>query len=354
MKKTVLLFIGAGTLLATACHKTTTTTTANVTETEVLTDFVQKIALPQYQDLQDKATVLNNAVIALNSNTTNANLDAARTAWRNVRTSWEQCEGFLIGPVEDDNYDPNMDTWPVDYLQLDSFITNSTSFSAATVQGLGQSLRGFHPLEFILWGKSGLATADSISASQKQYMTGLSQDILSTVTALNSSWAASGSNFQSQVINAGGGSTLYTTRQEALLAIAAGMADICDEVGNGKMYEPFAAYDSNKSESPFSHNSMTDFTSNIRGAQNVYSCTYNSATGASLSSFVSSRNLSLDNKIKQQYAAALTALGNVSVNFETAIYSQRTQLQNAMNAIKTLQATLDGDLKAFIISYVKD
>ena len=46
--------------------------------------------------------------------------------------------------------------------------------------------------------------------------------------------------------------------------------------------------------------------------------------------------------------------GNVTVNFETAIYTQRTQLQNAMDAIMTLQGTIDGELKDFINTNVKN
>ena len=353
MKQTFLLLATASVSLF-ACRKAADTNTATATSTAVVSSFVNTIALPQYQSLQDKATALNTAVTTLSTTPTAANLAAAQQAWRATRAAWETCEGFLIGPVEDDNYDPNMDTWPVDYLQLDSLISSSTSFSVATVQGLGQSLRGFHPLEFILWGQSGNATVDSISAKQKQYMVGLSQDILNTVTALNTSWAVSGGDFQAVVLTAGTGSTRYTTRKDAMLAMVAGIADICDEVGGGKIYEPFTSRDSTKTESPFSHNSMTDFVNNIKGAQNVYLCTFNGTAGVSLSNFVSQNNLSLDNNIRSRFATAIAALGNVTGTFESAINNQRTQLQIAMDAINALKASLDGDLKTYVQTYVKD
>ena len=354
MKK-LLLYPFAGCMLALSCHRpNNNNNTTTVTETQVINDFVAKVVLPQYQALQDKATALNNAVNTFNTTPNGANLSAARTAWRETRACWENCEGFLIGPVEDDNYDPNMDTWPVDYLQLDSFIANSSSFSVGTVAALSQSLRGFHPLEYILWGKDGNVAVEDISSRQHQYMVALAQDVLNNCTALNLSWVASGGNFQVQFLTAGTGSTRYTTKKDALLALAAGMAEICGEVGEGKMLEPFQLMDSTKTESPFSHNSMTDFTNNIKGAQNVYLCTVNGANGSSLSNLVSQKNLSLDNKIKTQFAAAIAALGNVTVSFESALYTQRTQLQTAMTAITNLEETLDGDLKTFIITYVKD
>ena len=355
MKHSFILLATASALGLFACRKpSASVTTTTATSKEVITDFVNKVALPQYATLLSKATTLNTAINTLNTTPTNANLLAARTAWQEVRSSWEQCEGFLLGPVEDDNYDPNMDTWPVDYAQLDSFITNSTSFTENTIAGLNQSLRGFHPLEYILWGRTGSNTIDSITNKQKQYMVGLSHDILTNVTNLNNSWAASGGNFQALVLNAGPGSTRYTSRQEALLALVSGMSSICEEVGTGKIFEPFNLVDSTKTESPFSHNSMTDFTNNIRGAQNVYLCSYNGQSGVSMSTLIAAKNLALDNKIKDQFTAAITALNNVTVPFETAIHTQRTQLQNAMDAINNLHATLDGDAKTFVQTYVTD
>jgi putative iron-regulated protein len=182
----------------------------------------------------------------------------------------------------------------------------------------------------------------------------LSQDMLNGINNLNNSWAVTGGNFQAQLLTAGSGSTRFTTRQEAILAIVAGMADICGEVGDGKIKDPYDLRDSAKTESPFSHNSMTDFQNNIMGAQNVYLCTYGGAQGTSLSNLVAGRNLSLDTRIKQQFASAIAALQQVTVSFESALYSQRTQLQNAMTAITTLQETLDGELKPFVQNYVKD
>ncbi len=355
MKKTSILFFTATILLSASCHKPkTTTTTAAVSETQITSDFVSKIALPQYQDLQTKAATLNTAINNLNTSATDADLTAAREAWRDMRATWEQCEGFLLGPVEDDNYDPNMDTWPVDYLQLDSFIYSSSSFDAATIQNLSQSLRGFHPIEFILWGKNGNATAASITAKQKQYMVGLSKDLLASATALNNSWAVTGGNFQAQVLNAGTGSARFATKQELFIAILSAMSGICEEVAGGKIAEPFNTSDSTKTESPFSHNSITDFTNNIIGSRNVYTCTYGNVSGQSLSALVAGKNISLDNKIRSQYTTAINALGNVTVSFETAVITQRTQLQNAMDAISSLQETLDGELKVFIMTNVKD
>lgn len=111
------------TLVLGACHKSSdsgSTESFTSVESDVISDFVNKTAIPQYDSLVSTGKTLTTAVSNLNSNATDANLQAAQAAWRNMRTVWERCEGFLIGPVESYDYDPNSDTWPTDYHQMDS------------------------------------------------------------------------------------------------------------------------------------------------------------------------------------------------------------------------------------------
>jgi uncharacterized iron-regulated protein len=99
---------------------------------------------------------------------------------------------------------------------------------------------------------------------------------------------------------------------------------------------------------------VIDFTNNLIGARTVYLCNYNGVTGSSMSSYVASRNIQLDNKIKDQFAAAIAAMGNITATFEVAVHTQRNQIQAAMTAINTLQTTLDGDLKTYVQTYGTD
>lgn len=351
MKKLIYLSLSIISIAAFSCNKAKQDTTV-VDETIVLQDFVQKIALPQYQNLNANATDLYNSVLQLNNNMTDSNLEVAKLAWRNTRQSWEQCEGFLFGPIEDDNYDPNMDTWPVDYVQLDSLMASNNPLQYADIQLVTLSLRGFHPLEYILWGKNGNAHAADITARKKQYMVSLAEDILSNTAKLKDSWSST-VNFQNEILLAGKGSSRYKTRQEVFMAITGALVDICGEVGSGKISEPFVARDSSITESPFSHNSITDFRNNIIGAQNVYLCSFKTQ-GVSLSNLVASKNVSLDNQIKTKFATAINSLNSVSVTFEQAIYLQPTQLQNCITALADLEDILDGQLKPFITKYIKD
>jgi predicted lipoprotein len=347
----------AGAVLATSSCKKDNPASTNISstlETQVLTDFSNDLVNPNYQDIQAKAAIMLTAVNTFNTTSTDANLIAAQTAWKNTRASWESCEGYLFGPVEDNNYDPDMDDWPVNKVDLDSLLASSNPLSVDDITPLTTTLKGFHAIEYLIFGVGGTAKAANITARQKVYLGSLAQSLYNTTTALRNSWDPAQSNFTAQVVTAGSGSTRFTTRQAAFLALVGAMADICNEVADSKMQTPFAAQDSTLDESSFSHNSTIDFTNNITGVLNAYLSKYNSTGGHSLSELVRTKNTSLDNTIQTQINAAIGSFATITQPYEQAIYIQQNQIKAVQTAIHTLKATLEGDLTTFIQTNIKD
>ncbi|MEO8772117.1 MAG: imelysin family protein [Ferruginibacter sp.] len=350
--------------LFTACNKNDgndTTTDFNTTKDAAISDFVNKVALPGYAELKTRATTLNTAITVLNTTTTDENLTTAKTAWKELRVTWERCEGFLFGPIEDDNYDPQTDTWPVNFNDMDALLANnSQGLTITDVSTFPDALKGYHPIEYILWGEGGTRTAVSLTAREKEYMVSLSALLNTAAQDLNTSWDAAGGNYANKFLTAGqSGNTTFTTKQAALLALVQGMVDICGEVGDGKMKDPYDLYQTNQVlaaqsvESPFSGNSVIDFRNNITGAFNVYLGKFN-ADGTGLNDLVKIKNSSLDADIQAKFNAAIGSFDAITLPYEQAIGSQRTQCANAMTAINALSAKLDSDLRAFIVTNITD
>ncbi|HWB27941.1 MAG TPA: imelysin family protein [Chitinophagaceae bacterium] len=339
----------------TSCHKASQspgdTDDQPVTEQQVLTDFTNNVALSSYLKLSIAAASLNTAIQTLDNTPTDDNLQAARNDWKSMREIWEQSEGFLFGPVEDNDYDPNMDTWPTDYTQMDSLLASSNPLEVSDIQNLTLSLRGYHPIEYIIFGDHGSRKAADITARQKKYMISLSADLTNTCNALYLSWSSAPVNFAQQVITAGTGSSKYTTRQDIFMALAGGMIDICDEVGGGKMKEPYNAKDPQLVESPYSGNSLIDFKNNIIGAQNVY---LGVNGGKGIKDIVAAKNKALDNKLQGLFTAAINSFDGITVTYEQAILSQRVQSQQTMDAVIALKESLESDLVPFIQQNIKD
>lgn len=363
MKNTFLAILAFSTLAIglNGCSKATTnkaTATTTVTETQVLTDFANDLVNPNYEDIQAKASIMNDAVQALVANTTDTNLTTTRTAWKNTRAAWESCEGFLFGPVEDNNYDPDMDDWPVNKVDLDSLLASNNPLTVNDITPLPTTLKGFHAIEYVIFGVGSTRKAADITAREKTYLTSLAQSLYNTTTDLRNSWDPAAGNYTAQVINAGAGSTTFTTKQSVYLALVGSMSDICNEVANEKMQTPFAAKDSTLSESSFSHNSIADFTHNITGIRNAYLNSYNGSTSThTLSALVAAKNASLNNTLLSQMNAAIASfniLTSQNVSFEQAIYTQRSSITSIQATINALRATLEGDLTTFVKTNIKD
>lgn len=336
-------------------------TNLTTASSQALTDFVNVLAEPTYADFVAKATALNNAVNTLVTSPTTVNQTAAQQAWVATRVVWEQSEGFLLGPVEDNNYDPNMDTWPTDKNSIDSMLSKNPDITNASLNNVDDALKGFHPLEYYLWDFD----PTTYTNAQKNYMVALADNILDQTKALQNSWTVSG-GYANELLNPGSAASRYKTKESALEDIALKLIDICNEVGESKMPTPFklapTAPDSTLTESPYSHNSIADFKNNIQGALNSYTCAYGNKTGTSLSALVQINNRSLDNKIKSAFATAISSFNAFSnTTFEKAIYGSGTgsnpaAVNNTIKAIEDLKDLLEGSggLVEYIQTYVKD
>lgn len=360
MKKSILSALTVATLIfaIASCSKAPQNNNSPVNQTilegEVLTDFSNDLVNTNYTDINAKASLMNDAVKILVSSTTEANLATTRTAWKNTRAAWESCEGFLFGPVEDFNYDPDMDDWPVNQVDLDSLLASPNPLAVSDIEALPTTLKGFHAIEYVIFGVGGTRKASDITARQKTYLTSLAQSLYNTTTDLANSWAPTAGNYTAQVVNAGKGSITFATRQSVFLALVGSMSDICNEVANEKMQTPFAAQDSTLDESSFSHNSVTDFTNNIKGVLNAYQSKYNNAGGHNLSELVASKNTSLNNTLLSEMNAAIASFQTITTTYEKAIYIQKNQVKSVQAVINTLKNSLDGDLTDFVKVNIKD
>jgi len=314
---------------------------------EILADLAKNVCLASYEEMYAKALNLQTAVTTLLATETDANLAAAQTAWREVRAPWEQSEAWLFGPVDTDDIDPRIDTWPVDFNQLDSVLTSGSALTESYVDGLTiEALKGFHPTEYLLWGKDGNKKANAFTSQERDYLKALVANLVKLSKEVRDTWKDS---YADQLATAGAGSEEFKTRQEAFLEIADKMQKICNEVAEEKIKEPFEAEDPMLEESPFAQNSFTDFRKNIEGVMLMYQGKFGTKDGKGMEDLVREYNLSLDQKIKAAHVAALASIDAFGqVPFGEAITTRASDLQNAMDKINALKALLDDDLPKLI------
>jgi putative iron-regulated protein len=356
MKHNILLALAIAAALA-SCKKEDDPEPVSPTgdiQRDILTQFSGQIAEDLYTDLAAQTIALETSITALQGSLLQSDLDASRAAWRNARHTWEQSEAHLFGPVSTANYDPRMDTWPVNYVDLQAILANGDPLDQAYVSALEDALKGFHAIEFLLWGADGNKLPVDFTVREFEFLNALTADLNTLTGALAQSWDPDvNGNFHEDFETAGAGSTTYATKLAAFEELVNAMAGICEEVAGGKISEPFLAQDPSLEESPFAQNSLIDFTNNIRGVENVYLGRFNS-NGTGMEDLVRQHDLQLDGEIKTRIAAAIQALNNISVPFGEAIISEPVQVQNAIDAIENLESIISNELMALVQLHVTD
>lgn len=338
-------------LILSACKSTQTDPQPVQNHTPVLNATAQVI-LSTYEDLSNKAAKLQESVALLKQVPVEAHLALARQAWRDARQPWECSEGFLFGPVDQEGLDPSMDSWPVNVNDLKAVLNSSHDLTVEFLQQQEGTLKGFHTIEYLLWGEDGKKNITDFTSREFEYLEACAGALAQDAARLYELWRLEGGNYIANVINAGNGSKVYVSQKAALEEIVNALAVITDEVANGKINEPFSQKDLTLEESRFSANSKNDFANNMRSIQNIYLAQYNGKSDSdnSLSSLVKSLNPSLDTRLKEHIQKAIDDIEAIPGTFSEAVFSHRTEVQKAQQSVRDLQDLIEGEVLPLISS----
>jgi putative iron-regulated protein len=329
----------------------------------IINQSVNTVIMPTYKNLFDKADALHKAVMVLQTSTTDANLAAAQNAWVETRAPWEQSEAFLFGPVADMGLDPALDSWPVDHVQLDQVLSSTLDLTADTItENLGGGLKGFHTIEYLLWGDNTKTAADfATGARELEYLVAVSESLRNDAETLYKAWATAPAGLSEEEAETYGGfgesfrlsgkaGGRYFSQTDAVVQLINGMADICNEVGTGKIADPYSEQDVSLVESQFSFNSIQDFSDNMRSVQNIYNGSLTGASGQGLTTFVAIQNAQLDARVKYEITAAnnaiLAMVDAAKPNFRDTVLdpAYAARIEAAQAAIAKVEETLVGDV----------
>lgn len=298
-------------------------------------------------------------------------IDDICTSYKNARKYWEQSEAFLYGAASDFEIDPHIDTWPLDVPTLGEDLADDAKIArldaADGIEYARTSLTaenlGFHGIEFIFFRDGNNRSAAFFNNDEKETdsditakgeVTGREEVIFATAVAgdlrdkcfqLEVAWNANASaahksrvtecakssdDFETKVSKNGltygenltavndGNSTYNSWKKVVEEILVGGCSNICAEVADQKMGQAYRAAtgtgdaedDPNYIESPYSHNSFTDFYGNIMSIQNAL---YNnvegaSATDSSVMSYLKKYNATEAATLQTKLTAALDAL----------------------------------------------
>ncbi|WP_299568885.1 imelysin family protein [uncultured Shewanella sp.] len=334
--------------------------------TEMITNLTDDVIVAGYADLAAQGDALLLATQKLLNSTSQADLVAAQEAWKDARKPWEQGESHIFGPVDSLSIDPHLDSWPLNTTDLQTQLDSNTGFDAETIKSWNDDVQGFHTIEYLLFG-DGVADntklITELTTAEREYVIALAEVFRDYAVQLDDAWQVS---HNPQDTNAfpyadllktpgSDNNTIYSSELAVIEELINGMIGIVDEVGNGKIADPFgdslANADTSKVESQYSWNSLTDFADNIQGVRNVYHGEFTgSADKQGIIDFVAAADSTLSVRISSEIDDAILKIqaiaGSDDMPFRQAILDEagRTRVETAVTALTTLQTSLESDV----------
>ena len=312
-----------------SCHKDDEVRTVDEIHAAILEQYVNNTISPTYKNLATNTEQLVTDLQTLRADKSQSNLNHACETFLTARAWWEKSEAFLFGAASDFGIDPHIDSWPLDVDAFNTMMANTAQIQAMDAEDgdeyagekLGNSLLGFHGIEYILFSNGAPKSASEITDLQLIYAIAVAGDLRNRCYQLEVSWignaapkahrdkvedlelnsTVNGGDFSygENLRKAGTLGSTYPSSASGLMAIIDGCRTIADEVGTSKIGKPYNGEDPNYIESPYSHKSIEDFYNNILSIENAY---YGGVEGQrdeenSLHSYIKSLNEDLDNRV---------------------------------------------------------
>lgn len=303
--------------------------------------------------------------------------------WKQSRCQWELSEAFLFGPVESNNIDPHIDTWPHDLTAQLDLMADDAKMQRVADEGLSvlgdEGLMGYHALEYMIYDVDNYQHPNDIryndfnaySANEMVYFRAIAKDLVEQVVALEACWKGLSkvserkqqiiANAPATVRNYSGLTDGFASHLQSLIGEYAsyrnvmdelldGCDAIADEVGNTKIGRPVRGAgsgaeegDRNYIESPYSLNSVEDFANNIRSIRNAYMGSR--AGDASLYNYIKGIDEEAAEALRLQIENTIAAIEQMQEPFYTtagdnaskqAMVEAGTILTEAIAAVKAL------------------
>ncbi|NKI60906.1 peptidase [Labrenzia sp. PO1] len=316
------------------------------------------IAQAKYADSLATAKTLKSAIDKLVAEPTEANLEAARTAWKEARDPYQQTEAYRFGNAIVDDWEGKVNAWPldeglIDYVDAsygdeseenDLYVANVIANPTLKVGGetidateitptlLADSLQeagevetnvatGYHAIEFLLWGQdlngteagAGNRPATDFDPAnctggncerRIQYLQAATDLLISDLEEMANAWAPDGAAREELAGKgeAGGLATILT-----------GMGSLSyGELAGERIKLGLMLHDPEEEHDCFSDNTHMSHYNDVVGIRNVYFGSYkspvgNDVSGASLADLVAEKDPALAEEMKTKLDATLAA-----------------------------------------------
>ena len=336
--------IGALLVLALACGSQA------LSEEEVLITLTDEIVVPGYEAVAAEAGELKTALETLCSTPSNAALDEARKAWKDVRTPWMRSEATWFGPVMDRRSLRLVDWSTTEPERIDGMLKENSSVTEDEVRNVVSSTqRGLGAIEYLLFGSGALERLSRDESPRCEYLTALGIVVHAETEAVLEEWSTGTGNEPAY-------SDFFTGRSSSSLLAGQAVA----EVVRTQVFMVRAIVDIRlapalglRGDGPdpsaipggAGHYALDDLRNEVLGLRDVYV----GPDGMSgISALVAELSEEADQRMRDHLEDSLSAIEAIEGPLKTAVLERPEQVRAAYDSLSNLKTTLNTEVVSLL------
>jgi putative iron-regulated protein len=331
--------------LATGCA----TKGAGDTRRELLTSWSTGIAVEGYRSFENETRALDAALVDYCAEPSEAGLAAARDAWWQARTPWEQLEVFTFGPYSrlPLRIGPKIDQWPqrTPLEEVEELLESERAVTPEAVNQMGVNQKGLQVAEYLLFAPD--AASALANARRCEYLVSVGKELVTRATELREAWDPAGGDFAGELSEAGRGRTAFDDLTDAFSEVVNRLAFTLEDVRTEKLLKPLGPDNGAPApelvESRFSGRTVDDMRDNIAGIELVY---FGDPTRnvLGLDSYLSERGRSYAPQTTEHLSAIRGALDAIPEPMTEAVSVARERIEAASAAVDELRLLIQVDI----------
>jgi putative iron-regulated protein len=321
---------------------------APIETSQVNSNIANNVILPQIFEVDIKVASLNYYVSRFISDRNTLTLDSVRIAWRTAHEWWSESQAMLLGPARDGKLSTRIDSFPVVISDIKQ-ILRYPLINEDLIIGFDGSVKGFHALEYLLFGVDGSKKVSEFTPKELDYIGAITREMERLTQSLRYSWDPTRENYVGQITNPGQSGGAYATDKDAMRDLIDAMIFICDDLAERKIGKPLDMTADTLEESRFSSNSTNDYRSNILGVKYMYQGG-KEPNSYGLSGLVIARSgFDLDTKVFNEISNAINSISALVPTFSSSLNTKPGDVGAARQAVRVLKNTLETQVRPLLL-----
>ncbi|NVB79974.1 MAG: hypothetical protein HOV81_16380 [Kofleriaceae bacterium] len=322
-------------------------------------ELAREIIVPTYDEVVARANDLATAAHAFAAAPDATTLEDMRAAWRAARVPWKQTDAFRFGPIAIQSLGTAIDQIPVDPARIEAELAGAQPIDLAYVETLGANKKGFHTIEYFVFGADDAAvlaslTSDVLAPRRIDYVVACADSLAATAVKLRDAWI----DYAALLADPGADNTEFATIKASIDALVNESVFQVEVVADARIGKPMGTATGGTpqpdlQESPVAGTSIDDMTQTLTGIRNIYLGSRDGTPGKGVGKLVAAANPATDRDVRTAMDAAFAAIAAIPPPYAQALRDQRPEVMTAYTAVQDLQRVLATEVIATLGATLK-